>query len=103
MINDTALFPSRRRLAGDSATTRTRLAMADKELMQRILEMIRDPHLQMTECCDFCDFGFGFARGQPAEPFADAEDVGVDGEAGTLETEEDHAGGGLGPDSWVLD
>lgn len=72
--------------------------MPDKQLVQRVLEMIRDAHLEMPERSDLR----GFARGHPAKPFADAKDVRVDSEAGTLQTEENHAGGSFGADTGVF-
>src|SRR5699024_8166615 len=49
MVNNTPILPSRRRLSRNRPASWTSLPMEDKELMQRILQMIRNPHLQMTE------------------------------------------------------
>lgn len=98
MVNNAAILPARRRLASDCPAPRTRLPVEDKELMQRILEVVRDPHFQMAKGRDFSSLD----GRDPAEPFAKAKDVGVDRETRTLETKENHTGSGLGPDTGVF-
>lgn len=54
--------------------------MTDEELMERVFEVIWDPHLEMAECRDLCRL----IRRYPAKPFANAEDVSIYREARTL-------------------
>ena len=72
--------------------------MSDQQLVQRVLQVIRNAHLQMAKGGDLG----GLAR-NPAQPLAQTEDVRVDGEARPLQTEEQHAGGCLGADAGVFD
>jgi hypothetical protein len=71
--------------------------MPNKKLMQRVLQMIRDPHFKVTKRRDFVR-----ARGDPAEPFADSKDVRVDCETRALQTKEDDTGSRFGTNAWVF-
>lgn len=56
--------------------------MLDEKLVKRVLKIVRDPRVKVAER----RYLGGFVR-DPAEPFADAEDVRVNGEAWSLEAE----------------
>lgn len=73
--------------------------MANKELMERVFQMIRDANFEMAECRNLSDLLF---RWNPPEPLADPEDMRIDSEARPLQTEEDHTSSSLGADARVL-
>ena len=81
--------------------------MRDQQLMQRVLVLVRDPHVAVAVAALATNLRFALfqRRGgrEPAEVLAEAEDVRVDCEGGALEAEEGDAGGGLGADAGELE
>lgn len=75
--------------------------MPDQQLMQTILQMIWHADLQMPKRGYLVHFTASAIRRQPAQPLGDAEDMRIDSETRPLQTEENHAGGGFGPNAGV--
>ncbi len=55
MVNNTPLLPALTLLPRNRPAPRTSLPMPDQQLMQCILQMIRDPNFQMTKSHNFGD------------------------------------------------
>lgn len=56
--------------------------MQDEKLVEGILEMVRDPHLKMTKRRHL-----GRLIRDPAQPLADAKDMGINSKTWALEAE----------------
>ncbi|EAU32468.1 conserved hypothetical protein [Aspergillus terreus NIH2624] len=98
MINHAASLPAGRGLPGDGATPRTRFPVTNKQLMKRVLQMIRNAHLQVAESRDLRRS----IRRHPVQPFCDAEDVCIHREARALEAKQQHARRRLRTDAGIF-
>jgi len=75
----------------------------DEQLVQRVLELIRNAHIAVAVSSVAIDFGLAFFGGlwKPSQVLAEAEDVSVDSETRPLEAEQCDARCGLGSDAGI--
>lgn len=90
MLNWTSFLPTLTTGTRGSAASGALLAMLDKELMQRVLKIIRNACLAMSESGLAIDGRLTLLSflWHPAEVLAEAEDVGINSERRALQTEE---------------
>ena len=80
------LSPALAALGRDGPASLARFAMANEQLVQRILGMIRHSNLAMAECLISTR-----RRWHPSKPFAEPPDMRVDSEARLLHAKQYHA------------
>jgi len=79
--------------------------MLDEQLVQRVLEFIWNANITVAVGSVTIDLWFAFLGGlrEPPEVLTEAEDVSVDSETWTLETEQCNAGGSLGANAGICE
>jgi hypothetical protein len=90
VLDRAAFLPVCAGLTGDGSASWTSLAVLDEQLVKRILELVRDADVAMAVSSVAVHFWFAFLGRlwKPPKVLTEAEDVSINRETGTLETEQ---------------